>query len=40
MEIQNYIAPEVEVMEVAIEKGFALSDIEHYGPADDNGGWM
>ena len=26
MEKQNYIAPEIEIIEVAIEKGFAASD--------------
>ena len=36
MEKQNYVAPEIEIIEVAIEKGFAnsqtLEDIERNEP--------
>lgn len=32
---KNYIAPEVEVIEIAVEKGFAVSEI----PFDGNGEW-
>ena len=35
MEKQNYVTPEVEVMEIAIEKGFAAS-LEDLG---DGGAW-
>ena len=31
MEKQNYITPEIEIIEVAIEKGFANSQLEDYG---------
>ena len=31
MEKQSYIAPEIEIFEVAIEKGFANSQLEDYG---------
>ena len=31
MEKQNYITPEVEVIEVEIEKGFAASSMEGIG---------
>ena len=37
---QNYVAPEVRVVEVSVEKGFAVSygyvriDIDEYGDAD------
>ncbi len=40
METQIYEAPQVEIIEVRVEQGFAGSDFEHYVPADDNGGWM
>ncbi len=30
MEKQSYIAPEIEIFEVAIEKGFAQSQLEDY----------
>ena len=32
---KNYIAPEVEVIEIAVEKGFAVSKI----PFDGNDEW-
>lgn len=37
MENKNYIAPEVEIIEVEVEKGFAAS-----GNTEDpeNGGWI
>ena len=35
-----YESPQVEIIEVSVEQGFAGSDIEHYVPADGNGGWM
>ena len=43
MKRQNYIAPEIEVLEIKIEQGFALSNGETT-PTDDlpsfgNGGW-
>lgn len=34
MEKQTYIAPEIEVLEIAIEKGFALSDPTEKEPLD------
>lgn len=37
MEKQNYIAPEIEVIEVAIEKGFADTQLEGYGKQDPIG---
>ena len=35
MEKQNYIAPEIEIVEVAIEKGFAQTQLEGYDKKDD-----
>ena len=35
-----YESPQVKIIEVRVEQGFAGSDIEHYVPADGNGGWM
>lgn len=35
--IDNYVSPEVEIIEVAVEKGFATSSISlsYYGEEDD-----
>lgn len=35
--IENYVAPEVEIIEVAVEKGFAASDpsLSYYGEEED-----
>ena len=38
MKKQNYIAPEIEVVEVQIEQGFAQSQLEGYGK-DTPLGW-
>ena len=39
MEKQNYIAPEVEVIEVQIEHGFAGSNLENIGKEFPEQGW-
>ena len=31
----NYIAPEVEVLEVAVEQGFAVSDVPDFERGND-----
>lgn len=34
--IENYIAPEIEIIEVAVEKGFATSTtLQFFGETDD-----
>ena len=36
----NYEAPRIEVIEVEVEKGFAVSPgIQSYGYDETNGGW-
>lgn len=39
LEDVKYEPPIVEVIEVQVEKGFAVSDMKQYSPADGNGGW-
>ena len=34
----NYVAPELEVLEVMVEKGFAGSDIDVEAPSTGEGG--
>lgn len=37
MEKKNYLAPEIEVFEVAVESGFAISGEPKFGGFGDNG---
>ncbi len=39
MEKKNYLAPEVEVLEVAVEQGFAQSGVPQYTPFGPEQDW-